>query len=373
VRKFALALACVLSLTAQAQVPVITPQMLMPNPLGVVIMVGQWLIQDNKRVYYIQVQTKGVTFQEARDNGFRLATEQAVGTVVLSETEIRNQRIVRDEIITYASGFVDRFDVKKTDMIPGGYQVTMDVWIGESKIANRLLNDSATTGALNGDRLAVQNDSLQLERAQGDRVLGAVLNDFPRRAFDVELDRNQVNFNSNRQLQIAIPVTVRWNRDYIKSLYQAAQAVGQEPERCLFSRSCAEQQARMDYLLIKGKGTVVGWNGQVGFDDSAKLGAIVQRMTQHAPALLITLSDYAGNRRYESCQPFILSNLEEPASGIRPTKYMVTVANRTVTIDERYVLEGQKQLNFSALINGPRDLDRIDARVVDRAECNKRL
>jgi hypothetical protein len=96
-------------------------------------------------------------------------------------------------------------------------------------------------------------------------------------------------------------------------------------------------------------------------------------MTQHAPALLITLRDYAGNSRYQSCQPFIVSNLEDPASGIRPTKYMVTVANRSVTIDERYTLEGKKQLNFSALMNGPSDLDRIDAKVVDRAECSKTM
>jgi hypothetical protein len=166
---------------------------------------------------------------------------------------------------------------------------------------------------------------------------------------------------------------VRWNSDYVKALYQAAQAVGQEPERCFISRSCHEQQARMTYLNIKGRGTFVGWNGQVGFDDSGRLGAIVQRMTQHAPALLLTVFDTSGNPRYRTCQPFIISNLEDPSSGVRPTNYMVTVASKTVTIDERYTLEGRKQLNFGALINNPRDLDRVDARVVDRAECAKTI
>ena len=51
-RGLVVVLLCALSLTARAQIAPLTPQMLVPSPLGVVIMVGQWLMQDQRRVYY---------------------------------------------------------------------------------------------------------------------------------------------------------------------------------------------------------------------------------------------------------------------------------------------------------------------------------
>lgn len=372
-RKLALALACALSLTAQAQVPVFTPQLLMPSPLGIVITVGQWIIKDQKQVYYIQVQTVGSTFEEARLNGFRLAVEQALGSVVLSETQTSNSRIVRDDIISYASGYVDKFEVHRVEQTPQGYRMTMDVWVGRSQIANRLLNDSTATGRIDGDRLAVQSETLRYERSQGDRVMATVLNDFPRRAFDVKIDRSQINFTNDRQLQIAVPITVSWNQDYVRALYEASRVVGFEPERCLFNRSCEERQATASYLNIKGRGTIVGWNGAVGFNDSARLGAIIQRVTQNAPAVQFTIFDTQGNARHQTCQPFIVTNLESPVSGHRPTNYMLTVADRSVTLNERYTLEGRKMVTFGSGISGPQDLDRVDVRVVDRADCTKKM
>ena len=371
-RKLALALTCALSLTAQAQVPV-SPQLFMPSPLGIVVTVGQWILKDQKQVYYIQVQTQGSTFEEARLNGFRLAVEQAVGSVILSETEARNDRIARNEIISYASGYVDKFEVHKVEQTATGYRMTMDVWVGRSSIANRLLNDSAGTGRINGDRLAVQAETLNYERSQGDRVMAVVLNDFPRRAFDVKIDRSQINFSSSRQLQVAVPITVSWNQDYVRALYEASKATGFEPERCMFSKSCEERHSSASYLHIKGRGTVIGWTGDVGFTDSARLGAIVQRVTQNAPAVQFTVYDTQGTPRFQTCQPFIVSNLEDPASGHRPTNYMLTVADRSVTVNERYTLEGRKMVVFGPGNPGPQDLDRIDARVVDRAECSKKI
>jgi len=367
-RRLLIAVLCAVSVTAQAQISPAMTAALVPSPLGIVLTVGQWIMSDRKQVYYIQVQAPGASFEQARQNAFRLAVEQAVGTLILSETESRNARLHRDEIVTYASGFVDRFEVLRSETTATGYRVTLDVWVGRSRIAQRLMNDSVTTAAIDGTRLATQADTLRHERAQGDRVLNAVLADFPRRAFDVELDKTQVNFTQSRQLQIAVPVTIKWNKEYVQSLYEAALAVGHELERC-FSQECKDQQARRSYLWIKGKGMIVGWNSYVGFDDFAKTQAIIDRVTQHRPALQLTIFDTAGNRRYQQCQPFLLTNLESPSSGHRPNRYMLTVTDRMITLDERYAVEGTRWVNFG--YQSTEDLDRIDARVVDQADCAK--
>jgi hypothetical protein len=366
-RRLLIAVLCAVSFATQAQISPAVTAALVPSPLGIVLTVGQWVMQDRRQVYYIQVQAPGASFEQARQNAFRLAVEQAVGTLILSETESRDSRLRRDEIITYASGFVDRFEVLRSEITATGYVVTMDVWVGRSQIAQRLMNAGATTGAIDGTRLATQADTLRHERAQGDRVMAAVLSDFPRRAFDVQLARTQVTFTDRRQVQIDIPVTIRWNQDYVRAFYEAAKAVGREPERCVFSRECAENQAGLHHLWIKGRGTIMGWNGWVGFDDWARVQAIVTRVTQHRPALQITIYDTAGHRRFESCQPFLLSNLESPASGHRPARYMLTIQDRMITLDERYAIEGTRWVNFG--FQNTENLDRIDARVVDTADC----
>jgi hypothetical protein len=97
--------------------------------------------------------------------------------------------------------------------------------------------------------------------------------------------------------------------------------------------------------------------------------AIVTRITQHRPALKITIYDTAGNRRFESCQLFLLSNLESPASGHRLSRYMLTIQDRMITLDERYAIEGTRSVNFG--YQSTENLDRIDAQVVDQADCAK--
>ena len=114
------ALACIISFgTVQAQM--ITGAMFMPSPAGVILSVGQWIYNGTEKIYYIEVMGEGRSPEEARNNGFRLAVEQAVGTIVASESEVNNTRLVRDEIISYASGYIFKYEIIKQD--PGGLGV----------------------------------------------------------------------------------------------------------------------------------------------------------------------------------------------------------------------------------------------------------
>jgi hypothetical protein len=175
--------------TAQAQS---VSRIITPTPVSVALTIGQWLFKDSKKLYYIEVEARAETFEQAKQEGFRLAVEHAVGSVILSETEVRHGKISRDDIITYSSGFVDRFEITRKESVSGGVIVTMKVWVAHSSIANRLLNQSANDGRVEGERAATQINTITKSRQDGDRLLGAVLNDFPHRAFDIKLDKTKV-------------------------------------------------------------------------------------------------------------------------------------------------------------------------------------
>lgn len=358
---------CVLSLTAQAQVPAFSPNMLIPSPLGVVIMVGQWLIQDKRRVYYIRVQGQGATLQQARDNGFRLAVEQAVGTLVVSETQARNQRLIRDEIITYASGFVDRFEIIRTDATAQVHLVTMDVWIAESAIAGRLLNDSAGTGTIDGARLATQVETLQQERQAGDRLLATVLQDFPRRAFTVEVEKTQVDFDARRTLQIEVPVTLAWNTQYLTALNETMIRTSQNRISCFnFFKTLAGFPPDADCQARQNRQYFFN---NVAFDEPHKVGAVVQYFTQNKPAIQISIVDIHGTALLKTCRRFVFSNVEDQPYNI-PNRHLFVVHNQSVKIDSRYQLGGKLSINLGANPRVFESANRIDVRIVPEKECS---
>ena len=265
----AIAVAAGILTTAQAQ---ITPQMFAPTPFGVAMTVGQWLLSGTKRVYYIEVRGQGSTAEEARMNGFRLAVEQALGSVIASETEQSNSRIRRDEVISYAAGFVERFEIVTTTSTGSGYEIAMRVWIQRTNLAERLLVTSKADGQIDGARASIAVDTAQYSRSQGDRLLTTVLSDFPERSFDVKLEPTRVEIDSSRNTQLVVPYIIVWNKKYIKSLMESWSKV----ETC-------------------------GWNGCVM--DKPTLDLIRNEMIHSRPHILITINSLAGTVQHRDCYP----------------------------------------------------------------------
>jgi len=139
--KFITALSLALLVTL-SQAQVITTAMLLQIPVSTILTVGQWLFSGGEKVYYIEVVGVGRTAEESKLNGFRLAVEQAVGSIIASETEVVNNRIARDEVISYASGYVSKFIIVDQASAETGYKTQMKVWIKRSIIANRLLHEN---------------------------------------------------------------------------------------------------------------------------------------------------------------------------------------------------------------------------------------
>jgi hypothetical protein len=357
-RRWLVSLICAASMTAQAQTFPVTAQMLMPNPLGVILFAGQWLMQDNKRVYYIRVRAEGPNFVTARQNGLRLAVEQAVGTLVLSETQVQNQRIVRDEIITYAAGFVDRYTLVDADYVNGVNRVTMDVWVSESRIANRLLNESVGTGTIDGSRLALQVETLQHEHASGDRVVETVLRDFPNRAFDVKVDRSNLEMGSQRNLQIDIPFTVSWNRTYLDSLFESLRRVSAERAYCWWPTHECTRRERSQFTI----------NG-LAFNDMMRPAAVVKHMAiDQKPAVELAIVDAHGRVLYQNCQGLLFSNMENMPYNV-PNRYFFRVNDRTVHIDNSYRVSGRFFLNLGSDAQRLSTAQKIQVRVVPEKQC----
>lgn len=286
---------CFYVLASVSNAQVFTPQILIPSPIGLLLTAGKWIYDtvSKEQVYYIEVEGIGASSPQARSNGFRLAVESALGTLISSESEAQNGKLLRDEIISYSAGYVEKFEIVQTRLVPEGVAVSMKVWVRRSALADRLLNRSVVAGQVDGPRASVQLQTINQERATGDALVLSVLNDFPRRAFDIKLNQTDIVRN-NRNPQIEIPFTISWNQDYLRSLWVALEATAQKT-------SSPE--------AVIGVNPGWGWmfksyGGQAKFDDKNKYALLVNKMVGSSPSVLVSIKDSSQTILFSACYSY---------------------------------------------------------------------
>jgi hypothetical protein len=313
----------VLALSAQAQTPPISTASVVLSVIRIAINLG-----SGKQDYtQVDVVSEGNSVEQARLEGFRTAVNQAVGSVVATQTQTQNQRLVRDEIINYSSGFVDRFEILEQQDRGNRVQLKMRVWVAESKLAHRLLGQSYDSQQVPGGRIGAQVETLLEERQQGDRLIEAVMKDYPHRAFDVRVGKSSVKFDEHRQASIVTDVTIRWDRRFTDAVRDTLRQTN-DP----IKRAWVYQQA-------------------VGLEPTIQLAAV----------------DSNGTVLQKECRTFTIS--PDNTGFHRPTRYLLLWNNNTVFFDTGYRVGGDLTLNFGQDTQRLRQVDRIQVKILPQKDC----
>ena len=362
-RSLALALALTFSASVSAQTAD-TASILKPNPVSVVITVVPWLLKDSERYYFVTAKGYGQTTDEARTQALRAAVDQAVGSVVNSEREVDNQRLKCSEVVQYAAGFVDRYEVKRVEKENGFVAMTVDVYVKRSRLTDRLLGDHKIPGKIDGERLQAQAETLTHSRQQGDRLLAMVLADFPRRAFEIEQGPSRVYYNDQRQQQLELSFKLRWRHAYLENLREALATVSQNANAgdCLglYARNCSYQ----GYVTIKARPGKHGWSRSAAFDDAITLNLVHQNLIESRPAVLITIDDRQGRRVWSGCQRW--SELDNEMSGYVPNERLLQPTQNGVQINGYLTLDARVPFNLTPTTPV---LDQVKMEVVRANQC----
>ena len=319
-----------------------------PWSLGIHLV--QWMARDQKKVLYVEVMAEGADLETARQSAFRMSVERAVGVIVSSETEVRNQRIRRDEIITYASGFVS--DYKLVDQTQRGNRtwIKMQVWVSHSALRDRLLNESRGSGQIEGGRISEQIQSFQHSRQSGDRLLESVLADYPQRAFDISMKPTQVVVDNDRRMFLIVPFDMTWNGHYVNSLKEAVKTINQRTDCGGWFSLCQNVQAKIQV------GDVTSY-----FDDQVAVLAMQRHMITSQPVLEATFYDATGRAVGRDCW-----NLPELTQNDYAPRPFVDVGGGQATVWNRRV---SAHLAVHLDVLPVKNLDRVDIRAVRQAQC----
>lgn len=325
--------------------------LLTPSPLGIVIAAHSYATADRKKIYYIKVRSSGTTFDQARQQGFRVATEQVAGAVILSESELKNSNLTRDEIISYSSGIIDEYKILSRENTANGIELVMEVWVAESIIAQRLLARSATERGIDGDALAVKVDSILDERQRGDALLKAVLRDLPARSFEVRVAQPKISMDGYRSTRVQVPYEIHWDDRYFNSINAALRELSKPRSPWCWS-NCSTAP-------------VYSLNGY-DFDDPQKLVMFVKHVQAVDPHIKVQIRDIHDRVLVTQCQPVAI--VMDGSGLLQPNQYMVHVGKNVVAMRDVY-LRGAFEFNFGQNVLAIAKLNQIHAEIVPRKQC----
>lgn len=330
-------------------------RLLIPSPWTIGITIARLLEENREKIFYVEVIAEGSDLEEARKSAFRMAVERAVGTVIASESESKNGELTRDDIVAYSAGYVKDYQLVETNPLEDRVQVKMKVWVSPSKLADRLLNQSRADGLVEGSKIAQQIESLEHERANGDRLLRSILQDYPYRAFDVKVLPTKVSLDKSRSPTLHVFLDLAWNHKYVDSLGVAVKAINQRQgcDRWFKPRHC-------DSVSVH----IRAGEAQAWMDDEVAWNLFLKETIISKPQILLTAFDSSGRWLFKQCVGISELDHEHYA----PYHYVEVDAGR-VLLNTGLRKRIEIPISIGTYPISTKELDRVDAMIVRAQNC----
>ena len=176
--------------------------------------------QDDKTVT-LTVSGQGKTQDEAKQVALRSAIEQAFGAFISSKTEILNDKLIKDEIVSVTNGNIQKFDVLSEVQLPdGSYATTLKAIVSVTKLTS-FCESKGVEVEFKGGLFAANIKMQKLnEEAEYKAILNlcAVSKDILSKSIDFSLNAsNPIAYNGSSDLfSVLLTVDCKSNGNYLE-------------------------------------------------------------------------------------------------------------------------------------------------------------
>lgn len=171
--------------------------------------------QDDKTVTLV-VSGQGKTPDEAKQSALRSAIEQAFGAFISSKSEILNDDLVKDEIVSISNGNIQKYELLTKDYIPEGYYVvTLRAVVSISKLTS-FCESKGIEVSFRGDLLSANIELIEINKASeliAMKNLIKMSNDWLIKCFNYSLETSEPR-NTNGRYQISLTVYTLLNSNF---------------------------------------------------------------------------------------------------------------------------------------------------------------
>jgi hypothetical protein len=181
---------------------------------------------DDKTVT-LTVSGTGKTLEEAKTNATRSAIEQAFGAFISSKTEILNDNLIRDEIVSVTNGNIKSFEILNQDQLPDGrWGVTLKAIVSVDKLSS-FVESKGIAIEIKGGLFAL-NIKQQLLNEQGEikavAEMVGLLHEPMQISFDYVIKSSEPKSldaeSENWEIPLEVTATVNKNLDFCANYFK---------------------------------------------------------------------------------------------------------------------------------------------------------
>ena len=192
---------------------------------------------DNKDVF-ITVSGSGKNIGDAKQVALRSAIEQAFGAFISSKTEMFNDNIVVDEMVSVSNGSVKSYEILNEFQIPNGdYSITLKVLVSLDKLTSFVQSKGKEVQVM-GDLFAMNIKQQMLNEEAEFKLINdmtIILNEPMQLSFDYQIKsdtpKSLDHGNNNWSIPLEITATVNKNMDFCAEYtINTLSAIGLSPE-----------------------------------------------------------------------------------------------------------------------------------------------
>lgn len=261
------------------------------------------------------VSSKGTTEEEAKSNALRSAIEQAFGTFVSARTEILDDELVQDQIVSVSNGNIKKFEILSSLFLPDQnlHLITLNATVSLDKLTSFVqskgYNDVSFDGGGFAMNLKIQNLNASSEIIAVNNLVeqGLILSPI---FFDRELivgnptlePSNRVT-NPKYQVPLTIKTSLNSNWSEYQNFYSATlkdismskeeidtyKSVGKKVYQLVFLNVSYSRNASSSLTLTKGQQEVYN---RIGFPLGVGDFKIIDTLSFRSPQTLTTLTGF---------------------------------------------------------------------------------
>lgn len=177
-------------------------------------------VLSNNDEIILTVCSDGVSKEEATKLALRNAIEQAYGAFISSNTTILNDEIVKDEIVTIASGNIKSYEEVSCEKMPNGkIFVVVKATVSLSRLADYAVSKGESV-KFNGSSFAINMKLIEMNRINEQKILENLLPQLKNilmNAFDYQI-KTDTPFGDRDSYRIPITVIVKYNENLTKAI-----------------------------------------------------------------------------------------------------------------------------------------------------------
>jgi hypothetical protein len=173
--------------------------------------------QDSDKTVTLTVSGSGKTQDDAKQSALRSAIEQAFGAFISTKTEILNDNLVKDEIVSVANGNIQKFEIVSQVEIPNnGYAMTLNVTVSISKLTSFAQSKGVSIevkGGLFAANIIQQELNEKAELISLQNILNTS-NELLKKSFDYSIETKGNPTLNNGNYDIPLKVLVKLNKNF---------------------------------------------------------------------------------------------------------------------------------------------------------------